>query len=160
RHRSRDQAAHYHRHLQLSGRQSPAADRLSAFVRGVADSQKPVAARVSLRRRSAPGAGVVFSDRARKTAVPKAPPRTGSLIGAGSKMIWAFLGIAAVGAGVGVAVFAGEQTIARGVDFVEGDLRDKLRRLRISTRHLHRWVVAWIIAVLAALLGLTVLAGS
>jgi tight adherence protein B len=42
----------------------------------------------------------------------------------------------------------------RGLDILERDLADKLRRLRTSTRHLRRWVVAWSILVAAALFGL------
>lgn len=75
-------------------------------------------------------------------------------------MTWAFLGTATIGAGVALAALAGHDLFAQGVAFVEGDLRDKLRKLRVTTRHLHGWVVTWIIAIIATLLGFIVLAGS
>ena len=68
-------------------------------------------------------------------------------------MMWAMLGTATVGAAVGVGILAGRDSIGQGIAFIEGDLRDKLRRLRVSTRRLHAWVVAWMFAVLATLLG-------
>ncbi|MSR59826.1 MAG: hypothetical protein EXS05_19680 [Planctomycetaceae bacterium] len=75
-------------------------------------------------------------------------------------MIWNLLGTVAMGVAVAIAALAGRETIADGVSFIEQDLREKLRRLRINTRNLHRWVVAWMIAVLATFLGFTALAGS
>lgn len=75
-------------------------------------------------------------------------------------MIWDLLGSVSMGAAVAIAALAGRETIAGGVAFIERDLREKLRRLRINTRSLHRWVVAWMIAVVATLLGFAVLLGS
>lgn len=68
-------------------------------------------------------------------------------------MMWAMLGVATVGAAVGVGILAGQDAIGQGIAFIEGDLRDKLRRLRVSTRRLHAWVVAWMIAVVVTLVG-------
>ena len=33
--------------------------------------------------------------------------------------------------------------------FVEDDLREKLRRLRVNTRPLHGWLIVWLVAVAA-----------
>ncbi|MFM8582745.1 MAG: type II secretion system F family protein [Planctomycetaceae bacterium] len=44
--------------------------------------------------------------------------------------------------------------------WVEGDLRDKLRRLRVDTRRLRGWVVAWVVAVVGVGLGFLLIAGS
>jgi tight adherence protein B len=65
-------------------------------------------------------------------------------------------GTALVGVGVALAAFAGRESIGAGLAFVEDDLRDKLRRLRVNTRNLHKWIVAWAIAVAAALLGFSI----
>src|SRR5262245_46351061 len=75
-------------------------------------------------------------------------------------MPWAILGTATIGCSVALAVYAGRESIARGIAFVEADLRDKLRRLRINARHLHQWVVVWLVTVLVLLLGLTFAFGS
>jgi len=37
--------------------------------------------------------------------------------------------------------------------FVEDDLREKLRRLRVNTRPLHGWLIVWLVAVAAVFLG-------
>jgi tight adherence protein B len=65
-----------------------------------------------------------------------------------------------MGAAVAMAAYAGRDYFLRGLAYVEDDLRDKLRRLRINTRSLHKWVMAWSIAVLSALLGFTFAADS
>jgi tight adherence protein B len=75
-------------------------------------------------------------------------------------MTWAILGTMSIGAGVAMGIIAGRDTIGAGIAFVENDLRDKLRRLRINTRTLHTWVVAWMITVVITLLGFSLLAGS
>jgi tight adherence protein B len=48
-----------------------------------------------------------------------------------------------VGSAVGLGAFAGRSAVARGLDFVERDVADKLRALRISTRSLRSLLVAW-----------------
>jgi tight adherence protein B len=48
-----------------------------------------------------------------------------------------------VGSAVGLGAFAGRDVVARGLDFVERDVADKLRALRISTRSLRSLLVAW-----------------
>ena len=45
------------------------------------------------------------------------------------------VGTAFVGLGVALAAFAGRESIGAGLQFVEDDLRDKLRRLRVNTRN-------------------------
>lgn len=63
------------------------------------------------------------------------------------------LGTTAMGLATAMLWVAGGAYYERGLEFIEQDLRDKLRRLRISTRNLHRWLVSWTIAVVAILLG-------
>lgn len=75
-------------------------------------------------------------------------------------MMWAFLGTATMAAAVSLATVAGRDLIADALEFVERDLREKLRRLRVNTRRLHQWVIVWIVSVVGALLGLAFLADS
>lgn len=70
------------------------------------------------------------------------------------------VGTLLVGTGTGLLVFSGQDFFVRGVAYVEDDLRDKLRRLRINTRALHKWIIAWVVAVFGSLLGFTFAAGS
>lgn len=65
-----------------------------------------------------------------------------------------------IGAAVTMAAIGGQDYFHQGLTYIEDDLRDKLRRLRVNTRALHKWIVAWSIAVLASLLGFTLAAGS
>ena len=65
-------------------------------------------------------------------------------------------GTVLTGVAVGLATMAGEEFFSRGLAFVEDDLRDKLRRLRVNTRGLHKWIIAWAAAVVGALLGFTI----
>jgi tight adherence protein B len=48
-----------------------------------------------------------------------------------------------IGLAVGVAAYGGRDVLGRGLDFVERDVADKLRALRISTRSLRSWLIAW-----------------
>lgn len=70
------------------------------------------------------------------------------------------LGTVLIGASAGLLVHAGSDYFLRGLAYVEGDLRDKLRRLRVNTRALHKWVIAWVVAVAGSLLGFTLIARS
>ncbi|MEX0718430.1 MAG: type II secretion system F family protein [Planctomycetaceae bacterium] len=74
-------------------------------------------------------------------------------------MILPFLSTLMIGAAIGLAVYAGQDEIARGVSFVENDLREKLRRLRVSTQPLRTWIIVWTVAVIAVFLVFTVLWG-
>jgi tight adherence protein B len=65
-------------------------------------------------------------------------------------------GTALVGLGIALAAFAGSDSIGAGLAYVEDDLRDKLRRLRINTRDLHKWIIAWAIAVVGVLIGFSI----
>ncbi|HEY2252579.1 MAG TPA: type II secretion system F family protein [Planctomycetaceae bacterium] len=65
-----------------------------------------------------------------------------------------------MGLAAALGTYAGEPYFARGLAFVEDDLHDKLRRLRINTRSLHKWVIAWAIAIVGVLAGFTFAADS
>jgi len=65
-----------------------------------------------------------------------------------------FAGAAAIGGATGLLAWSADGYAARGVDFIERDLKDKLRRLRVSTKSLRKWIVAWMIGVLVTLLGM------
>src|SRR5258707_226918 len=65
-----------------------------------------------------------------------------------------------MGVATAMAAFAGEPYFVRALAFVEDDLRDKLRRLRVNTRSLHKWVIVWAIAIFGCLFGFTVGADS
>ena len=72
----------------------------------------------------------------------------------------AAIGSVLVGLACGILPFGAEEYYRRGVDFVEADIRDKLRHLRISVKHLRRWLYAWTIFVVATLLVLSVALSS
>ena len=67
-------------------------------------------------------------------------------------MLLIILGTACFGMCVAVGSYASSATFASGLDFVESDLRDKLRRLRVNTRNLRRLLITWLTVV-----GITVL---
>lgn len=58
-----------------------------------------------------------------------------------------------VGAAVAVATLFGRARLAQALDWVERDLADKLRRLRVPTRNLRGYLIGWLIAVGCTLLG-------
>src|SRR5438552_439519 len=66
------------------------------------------------------------------------------------------IGTVVTGLAVTLAAIAGKDYFLQALAFVEDDLRDKLRRLRINTRSLHRWIIAWSITIVACLFGFTV----
>jgi tight adherence protein B len=70
-------------------------------------------------------------------------------------MHFLILGTALTGAAVALAAVAGEEFFSVGIAYVEDDLRDKLRRLRVNTRGLHNWIMVWAAAVVGGLLGFT-----
>ena len=65
-----------------------------------------------------------------------------------------------MGVAVAVAVVASRTHYVTAIDFVEVDLRDKLRRLRLPTSRLRHYLVAWSIVVGITALSLLVVAGS
>lgn len=59
-----------------------------------------------------------------------------------------------IGVAIAYGVWAGTEYWNVWLDWVERDLRDKLRRLRRNPRHLRRHVVSWLLAGLACFLGM------
>ena len=59
------------------------------------------------------------------------------------------LGCLLVGAAVGTLAWSARTDFPRWLGYVERDLADKLRRLRVPTHTLHRYVVAWLGATAA-----------
>lgn len=70
------------------------------------------------------------------------------------------IGSLLVGVSLALVPLTGGDYIAQGVEFIESDLRDKLRRLHVNTRHLHKWVLVWLVCVLGVFLGFLLGAGS
>lgn len=64
------------------------------------------------------------------------------------------VGSVLLGGALGLLGYSGDEYFLYGYRFVEKDLRDKLRRLRVGTANLHRWLIVWLIAVAATLFGL------
>ncbi|MCY2965096.1 MAG: type II secretion system F family protein [Planctomycetota bacterium] len=65
-----------------------------------------------------------------------------------------------VGISVGLLPLTGRDYFRQGVEFIESDLRDKLRRLRVNTHSLHGWILTWLVAVAGVFLGFLIGAGS
>ena len=55
----------------------------------------------------------------------------------------AIIGSSMVAAAVTVGAIAGRSTYSQAIDFVEEDLKDKLRRLRLRTDRLRKFLVTW-----------------
>jgi len=70
------------------------------------------------------------------------------------------LGSSMVATAIAVGALAGRSTYSQAIDFVENDLRDKLRRLRLRTDSLRKYLVTWIIVVAVTAVVLLVAAGS
>ena len=62
------------------------------------------------------------------------------------------LGTVMIGLATAGLAYAGADSYGRGLDFVESDLRDKLRRLRINTRNLRNTLIAWVAFVVGVFL--------
>ncbi len=69
-------------------------------------------------------------------------------------MLELMLGTLFIGLATAVSAYAGADTYGRGLDFVEADFRDKLRRLRLSTRRLRQFLAAWSAVLLVTFLAL------
>lgn len=54
------------------------------------------------------------------------------------------IGIGCIGAAVAMTAWSGAESFGRGMDFVESDFRDKLRRLRVGTSSLRGVLSAWL----------------
>ena len=70
------------------------------------------------------------------------------------------LGSSMMGTGIAVGALAGRSTYSQAIDFVEDDLKDKLRRLRLRTDSLRKYLVSWTIVVTVTAAVLLVVAGS
>ncbi len=70
------------------------------------------------------------------------------------------LGSSMVATGIAVGAFAGRSAYSQAIDFVENDLKDKLRRLRLKTDRLRKYLVSWTIVVGMTAAVLLVAAGS
>lgn len=68
-------------------------------------------------------------------------------------MFWAILGTMLVGSSIGLLAWFGAGYYVVGLDLLEKSLREKLRRLRISTKRLRSWLIAWSVLLLVTLLG-------
>ncbi len=55
-----------------------------------------------------------------------------------------------IGLGIAVAVFSLRGPLGRGLGLIEDDFAAKMRALRMRTYGLRRWIVAWLLAMLAA----------
>lgn len=67
-------------------------------------------------------------------------------------MVLVLLSSLLIGGGAGLALYAAQDEIVRGLAFVEDDLREKLRRLRVGTQWLRTWIILWTLAVVAVFL--------
>ena len=70
------------------------------------------------------------------------------------------LGSSMVAAAITVGALAGRSTYSDAIDYVENDLKDKLRRLRLRTDSLRKYLVSWSIVVAVTAAVLLVAAGS
>ena len=64
-----------------------------------------------------------------------------------------WLGTLAMGVAVALAIYHGRPYFLEGFSVVERDLATQLRRLRVSTRNLRKYLVAWLVALVVAFLG-------
>ena len=70
------------------------------------------------------------------------------------------LGSSMVATAIAVGALAGRSSYTAAIDFVENDLKDKLRRLRLRTDSLRKYLVSWSIVVAVTAAMLLVAAGS
>jgi len=70
------------------------------------------------------------------------------------------LGSSMVAAAITVGALAGRSTYSQAIDYVENDLKDKLRRLRLRTDSLRKYLVSWSIVVAVTAAVLLIAAGS
>ena len=58
--------------------------------------------------------------------------------------IFSLMGCLLMGAAVGTLAWSAQGDFSRWLGYLESDLADKLRRLRVPTHNLHRYVVVWL----------------
>ncbi len=75
-------------------------------------------------------------------------------------MLEQIIGTVMIGLAMAVLPYAASDYYSRGIDFVEKDFRDKLRRLRIVSPKLRRLLVVWSVIVALTFLGLWIFGGS
>ena len=68
--------------------------------------------------------------------------------------VFAWASSASIGAAVAVLSYADRGYFAHGLDLVERDMADKLRRLRASTPNLRKYLVGWLIVIGCTFFGL------
>ncbi|MBN2024812.1 MAG: type II secretion system F family protein [Pirellulales bacterium] len=59
-----------------------------------------------------------------------------------------------MGSAVAGAAYCGGGYFAEGLDWIGRDVADKLRRLRVTVNNLRQWLIAWLVAIAVAFLGL------
>jgi len=59
---------------------------------------------------------------------------------------------ACIGSAIFMGAYAGQSGIQQGFDFIEGDLRDKLRQLRVNSKYLRPILACWFLTVVATLM--------
>lgn len=67
------------------------------------------------------------------------------------------LGAIFTGLATAVGAYAARDAFTQGLDYVEHDLGDKLRRLRLYPQRLRTWLIAWLVIVLVVILTLFVI---
>ncbi|MBN1590337.1 MAG: type II secretion system F family protein [Pirellulales bacterium] len=65
-----------------------------------------------------------------------------------------------IGAGVALAALTGRGYFDDALDWLERDVTEKLRRMRKTTRHVRRWLFAWLVVVACVFLGFLILGHS
>lgn len=75
-------------------------------------------------------------------------------------MVWMIAGCGLMGSAVALFAYAGDSIYGQALSLLEADFRDKLRRLRVSHKHLRKWLVAWSILVLSVFLTFWLMADS
>jgi len=65
-----------------------------------------------------------------------------------------------IGTGAGLAAIAGREHYLRGIDFIERDLTEKLRSLRVNTQNLRTYLLAWSAMIVLVVVGLGYALGS
>lgn len=75
-------------------------------------------------------------------------------------MVWLFAGCGLMGGAVAMFAVSCETWYNAGISAMESDFRAKLRRLRISSRDLRKWLIAWSILVLSCFLAFALILDS